>query len=249
MNRNAFRDFLRRRRVARHFAKNGGVFDFHGVTVRLPEGVDVAAANALIRGKYEHEEATLITRHLPDHLPIIELGGSLGVVSALVRSKLKPDTRHLIVEANPRLIEICEANAAAGRAGTEIIHGAVYYDGPVARFGIANEVHASAIGQSGSAEMIEVPAVTLSQLFQRLGSPPRFVLVSDVEGAEYDLFAQEAETLRHVELAIVELHPRNYAALGWNEAELIRNAASVGLQVAERLSDVVLLRRDWSIGQ
>lgn len=245
MNRNAFRDFLRRRRVARHFAKNGGVFDFHGVTVRLPADVDVAAANALIRGKYEQEEAALIARHLPADLPVIELGGSLGVVSALIRSKLKPDTRHLIVEANPRLIETCKTNAAAGSAGaaTEIVQGAVHYDGPIARFGIANEVHASAVGQGGSTDVIEVPAVRLSELFHRFGSPHRFALVSDVEGAEYDLFAQDADTLRHVELAIVELHPRNYQAQRRNESELLRNAAAVGLQVVERLSDVVLLRR------
>jgi len=241
MNRNAFRDFLRRRRVARHFARHGGVFDFHGVTVRLPADVDVAAANALIRGKYEQEEAALITKHLPADLPVIELGGSLGVVSALIRSRLNSDTRHLIVEANPRLIEICQANA--GHAGTEVLHGAVYYDGPIARFGIASEVHASAVGQGRSTETIEVPAVTLADLCQRVGSPRRFALVSDVEGAEFDLFAQEAETLRHVELAIVELHPRNYAPQGRHESVLIRHAAAAGLQVAERMSDVVLLKR------
>jgi len=245
MNRNAFRDFLRRRRVARHFARYGDVFDFHGVAVRLPPDVDVAAANALIRGKYEQEEATLISNHLPDNIPVIELGGSLGVVSALIRSKLRPDARHVIVEANPKLIGICKTNAQVGMGGgwTEIVHGAVFYDGPVARFGIANEVHASAIGPAASGETIEVPAVKLAELYRQLGSPESFVLVSDVEGAEYDLFAHETETLRHVELAIVELHPRSYAAQGRSEADLLRNAAAAGLQVAERLSDVVLLRR------
>jgi FkbM family methyltransferase len=246
MNRNAFRDFLRRRRVARHFARNGGVFDFHGVTVRLPRDVDVAAANALVRGKYEQEEALLIAKHLPADLPVIELGGSLGVVSALIRSRLKPAVKHLIVEANPRLLDICTANATAeGKPGaTDVVHGAVYYDDPVARFGIAREVHASAVGQAGSStETIEVQAVSLAGLFRRFGSPERFALVCDVEGAEYDLFAQETDTLRHAELAIVELHPRNYAAQGRSEADLLRHAAAAGLRVADRLADVVLLRR------
>jgi len=245
MSRNAFRDFLRKRRVARHFATRGDVFDFHGVTVRLPPGLDVAAANALIRGKYEQEEAALIEKHLPPDLPVIELGGSLGVVSALIRSRLEPSVQHVIVEANPRLLDICKANAMGeGKTGVaEVIHGAVHYDGPVARFGIAKEVHASAVGQGGSAEMVEVPAISLAELFRRLGSPDRFALVSDVEGAEYDLFLHEAQTLGHVELAIVELHPRSYAGRGLGEAELLRNAAAAGLQVVERLSDVVLLRR------
>lgn len=246
MNRNGLRDFFRRRRVAKHFARHGAAFDFHGAKVQLPRDVDVAAANALIRGKYEHEEAQLITRHLPPDLPVIELGGSLGVVSALIRSRLMPETRHLIVEANPRLIGICRANASGGVAtgATEIIHGAVYYDGPIARFGIADEVHSSALGDTGnSSRMIEVEAVTVAQLHGKLGSPERFVLVSDIEGAEYDVFAREASVLRLADVAIVELHPRAYARAGRSEAELFRYAEAAGLRTAERLSDVVLFRR------
>lgn len=120
--RNAFRDFFRRRRLARHVARNGHRYIYHGLEVEVPgaAGATTDAAllgvrNALLRQKYERDEAAMIMRHLPSGLPVIELGGSLGVVSRLLRSRLKPETPHLIVEANFDLIAICKANAEKGQ--------------------------------------------------------------------------------------------------------------------------------------
>lgn len=245
MSRNAFRDFFRRRRVSRHFARHGNAFDFHGVTVHLPED-DIAAANALIRNKYEREEAALIGAHLAPDLPVIELGGSLGVVSALIRSRLAADVRHLIVEANPSLVETCAGNAARRSApgATEVLHAALHYDAPVARFRVARDVHSSAVASGGdSAGVLEVPAVTLADLHARIGSPDRFNLVSDIEGAEFELFRRETGILRHVDVAIVELHPRTYRDNAQDENELFRSAQAAGLHMAERRADVVLFRR------
>ncbi|MCV0397599.1 MAG: hypothetical protein K5872_20515 [Rhizobiaceae bacterium] len=112
--RNAFRDFFRRRRVARHLAEHGPVFDYHGLTVTVPPEAGLSAMNALIRGKYERDEAALILKHLPSDQPVIELGGSLGVVSKLAASRLAPGTPHLIVEANEDLLPACRANAGEG---------------------------------------------------------------------------------------------------------------------------------------
>ncbi|MDP3897841.1 MAG: FkbM family methyltransferase [Mesorhizobium sp.] len=244
--RNAFRDFFRRIRVNRHLARNGPVFDYHGVAVTLPAGAGLSAFNALIRGKCEREEAAMIVDHLPADLPVIELGGSLGVVSGLIRSRLAPDTRHLVVEANPDLIDACARNAgvpaASGR--TEVVNAALFYDAPVARFRIGEEVHSNALDDGqGAGRMVEVPAVTLQSLYARIGAPTEFVLVADIEGAEYDLFARETETLRRVALAIVELHPRDYARAGRDEASLMAFIGAAGLAIAERRADVVLLRR------
>ena len=210
MNRNAFRDFFRRSRVARHLAARGPVFDYHGLAVTMPQSAGLAAMNALLRGKYESEEAALIAKHLPADLPVIELGGSLGVVSRLIRSRLAPGTRHLVVEANPDLIEACSRNALD-------------------------------IG-SGAGRVVAVPAVTLKDLHQRIGSPSAFSLVADIEGAEFALFEKDAETLAKAALAIVELHPKEYAKACRSEGEMDGLIAAAGFRVTERLADVVLLR-------
>lgn len=244
--RNAFRDFFRRIRVSRHLATHGPVFDYHGLAVTLPDDAGLSVFNALLRRKYEREEAALIIDHLPPDLPVIELGGSLGVVSRLIGSRLAPETRHLVVEANPDLIAACSANAKrqAVPGATEVINAALYYDGPTARFRIGSEAHSNALDiGTGAGRVVDVPAVTLADLHKRLGTPAAFTLVADIEGAEYDLFAREAATLAHVAVAIVELHPRDYARGGRSEAALTALIEAAGLTVAERRADVVLLRR------
>lgn len=240
--RNALRDFFRRRRVERHIARHGSTFDYHGLSVNVPRAAGLSAMNALLRGKYEREEAALIARHLPPDLPVIELGGSLGVVSKLIRSRLSDGVPHLVVEANADLVPICRENV--GESASRIIHAAVFHDGPVARFRVGADVHSSALDASGRAgQLCEVPAVTLRSLLAEIGEPERFVLVSDIEGAEYALFEREADALRRADLAIVEIHPKAFQHWGRSEADFMALLPAAGLVVADRVADVLLLRR------
>lgn len=244
--RNAFRDFFRRRRIRRHEQVNGPRYSYHGLEVEVPIRVGVGVCNALLRGKYEPDEAAMILKHLPGDLPVIELGGSLGVISRFVRSRLSADTRHLIVEANRDLVDICTANAQrdAAPGATEVINAALYYDGPVARFGIGRDVHTSALDDgSGGANLVDVPAITFSQLCNRLGTSSQLSLVSDIEGGEYDLFFREADLLDRIDTAIVELHPQSYAASGGSIEALLRKCEAVGLRVIDQQADVYVFKR------
>lgn len=249
MSRNAIRDFFRRRRVERHLAAHGPVFDYHGLPVTVSREAGLSAMNALLKGKYERDEAALIVRHLPPDLPVIELGGSLGVVSRLIRSRLKPDTPHVVVEANADLIETCTMNAQAGAApgATTVIEAALHHGGPVARFRIGGDIHSNAVDRGdGGGVVREVPAVTLAELVNRLGSPGAFALVCDIEGAEFEMFEKDGEALSRAAVAIVELHPRAYASAGTHEADLIAAARRAGLAPVERSADVVVFKSDRS---
>lgn len=245
--RNMFRDFFRRRRVNRHLARHGANFRYHGLPVSLEGNVDLSVANALIRGKYEREEAELILAHLPRDLPVIELGGSLGVISRLIRSRLAPGVRHLIVEANADLLATCGRNAVGDetRQGqTEVVHAALSYGAPVARFRIGPEPHANSLDTgAGEGRVVEVAAASLAELRERVGNPIRLALVADIEGAEFDLFSHERDALQSVEVAVVELHPRDYARRGRTERDMLDLIAEAGFALAERREDVVLLKR------
>lgn len=241
------RDFFRWRRVRRHVARHGWVFDFHGVAVRLPLMDSPGCANALLRGTYESEEAAFIAGHLPVDRPVIELGGSLGIVSALIGSRLEAGVPHLIVEANPALVEACAENAGiARRPAAELRQAAVFYDGPVARFSAGGHVHANRLAKQGDdAGVIEVGAVTLESLWRGIGAPEGFTLVCDIEGGEAAMIHAEAEVLAHAGVVIMELHPGNYAAGHETEATLIAAMATAGLVLRERVADVGL----WTRGQ
>lgn len=246
MNRNFIRDFFRRRRIERHVRAHGPVFSYHGLEVRVPPEIGRYALNSLIRGKYEPDEAAMILKYLPSDLPVIELGGSLGVVSRLIRSRIGPDRRHLVVEANADLLDTCRANATADASpgATELIHKAVHYDAPSVRFHVGVDVHSGAVGGGdGSGSVREVGAERFDAIVARLPAGTPYSLVSDIEGAEYDIFERDREALASAQVAIVEIHPQIYAARGGSEAQFLELAEAAGFGLAERQADVVVLTR------
>lgn len=242
----AFRDFFRRRRLARYTAVHGDRYMYHGCEVTVPESAGLGVRNSLLRNRYEDDESAMIIRHLPAGLPVIELGGSLGVVSALVRSRIGASPRHVIAEANPDLVEICAANAKIGALDgvTDVVNAAIFYNAPFARFRLSPDIHSSALDHGGGrGRVVDVPSVTLADLYKRLGSPDRFSLVSDIEGAEYAVFEREAQTLAHVTTAIIEVHPGEFERLGGSLAAFKERAFALGFRLEETRADVLVLKR------
>lgn len=243
--RNAFRDFFRRRRVAAHVARHGDWYSYHDIAVEVPPRAGLGVRSSLLRDKYERDEAAMILKHLPADLPVIELGGSLGVISALIRSRLSPGTRHIIVEANPALVEICAGNAARKADGVcEVVSAAVHYDGATALFAVDEDIHSSMVGGKPRRGVeVEVPAVTLSELYRRIGSPAAYCLVSDIEGAEYPVFTRDQAALAAATIAILEIHPEAWARAGGSEAAFFEACRQIGLFEIDRRADVVVLSR------
>lgn len=234
-------DANRLRRVRTHIARHGDTFVFHGREVTLSHVAGFRTQNSVLRGRYETSEAKMILKHLPRSTPVIELGGSCGLVSNLINSRLLPGTKHIVVEADPRLIPMCEANARA-----EIVCAAIDYRGPTARFQVGQNVHMGSISLRDSGEhgdIIEVPTVTLGELHERAGSPSAFTLVSDIEGAEFMVFERDQASLRHVSLAIIETHPWAYERFGGSLAKFEELYTSAGLKRLDQCQDVVVLAR------
>src|SRR4051794_25130001 len=65
---------------------------------------------ALFWGFYESAERRFVTRYLRRDLDVVELGGSIGVVSSLIASRLEGHARLISVEANPGLIDVLSSN-------------------------------------------------------------------------------------------------------------------------------------------
>lgn len=240
------RDFFRRRRIRSHIAKYGSRYLYHGVEVTVPIEAGLGVCSALLRGKYESGEAAMIQRYLPPERPVIELGGSLGVVSALVGSRLNTKTQHLIVEANPEIIPICVSNASSGKriAATRIINAALAYDCKKILFPIGNEVHANALGRANDAEkIVEVETTTLGDLHKQIRGKEGYTLICDIEGAEFDLCQRESAVLAQAGLIIVELHPKVYPRGTTDEELIVTSLNNVGLDIIDKQEDVWVFRR------
>jgi FkbM family methyltransferase len=161
----------------------------------------------LLTGKHEAPERTLIRRHLNRALPVVEFGGAIGVVSCVTNAMLEDRSKHVVVEANPALLPVLEANRRRNDGQFAIEHAAIGYGSPVLRFPVAQDILESSRFVA-TTSMVDVPATSLRTVLDTHGFE-RCNLVCDIEGAEVDLVREEASTLRqHVDVLIMEIHER-----------------------------------------
>lgn len=242
----SFKKFQRRQylKLRKRLGRSNEDFAPHGVPVHIPEGSDLAITYLLAKGRpYEAEEAGMVRDYLLPGTNVIELGGCFGVVSALVRKTIGPEARHVIVEANPSLIDPLTRNAGQGAAPgqTDVLNAAVDYSGAASvTFSIGPNAHMSRLG--AGARTVTVPAVRLVDLVARLPAGP-YALVCDIEGAELGLFAAEADALDRIGLLVLETHPDAYPRGKEDLDAMLTTLAAAGLVQVRAEADVVCFRR------
>lgn len=228
-----FKSLSRRARLAWYHWRHGPGFRYHGLPISLPDEIPYGIKRQLMKGTYEEPERRLVERFVDPTLPLIEVGGSLGVLSAFIGRKLEPHTSYLIVEANSRIVETCRANARTGRGPdgrVAVVNAAMAYGTSEVSFPVEDNVHGNRLGSTG-AHMVTVPARTLSDLRAELGEPGPFTLVMDIEGYEFDVFERDGESLRACALAIVETHPGLFAERGRSLDEFLGLVRSLGFAI------------------
>ena len=194
----------------------------------------------LLTGKHEAPERTLIRRYLNRALPLVEFGGAIGVVSCVANALLDDRSRHVVVEANPALIPMLDANRRRNNGQFTIEHGAIGYGSPVLRFPVAQDILESSTFVA-TASTVDVPSTSLRAVLEAHRFE-RCNLVCDIEGAEVDLVREEALALRqHVDVLIMEVHER---VVGQDVCDrMMRSLKGLGFEMLERVWDTVAMRR------
>ena len=155
-------------------------------------------------GRYERTERELLRRHLRLDLPVVELGGGMGLVACIVNSRLQHPDQHVVVEANPLMLPLIERNRGLNGSRFELVHAAIGYAGTH----VALERGEDLLGSRfQSADDGDVRVIRLGQILDRRGFAT-CTLICDIEGGEIELVQNELETLRsRVELIVLEEHP------------------------------------------
>lgn len=228
--------------LALHRLVNGDRFAVHGVKVTVPQNVDSEIRYILARKRpYEVPEARFVQTYLAPGTHVVELGGSIGVISTLVRRQIGPEALHIIVEANPELAAVCKHNASAEVKPdcTVMIEAAVDYSGAAqVMFDFGHNAHTGRVSSQGH----PVPTTTLAQVSSLLPDGPA-ALVCDIEGAELDLIIAETEVLKRFELIILETHPHAYIDGSKSLAKMLDLLVSYGFAQAEDADDVLVFTR------
>src|SRR5262245_3175542 len=230
------------RQAVNEFA--GAAYELDGVRFALPAWADDVKRNVL-KGHYEEAERRLVAKWLDGSRTVVELGGAFGIVSGIVGARLGRDVRHIVVEANPALVQFCRRNAAAGRPdgapvtaiGAAIAYGAEGY----AEFWPSDAFLGSHLARAGDRGTIRVPAVTLRQVLAD-ADVGEFDLVCDIEGTELDLVRSDADVLSRCRLAIIEVHPDVFVDKGSSERDFAALLANVGMEIVDRGANVLVAR-------
>jgi FkbM family methyltransferase len=201
----------------------------------------------LLSAKHEAAERTLIRRFVDPLLPIVELGGALGVVSCIANKLLVDPARHVVVEANPALMPVLVTNRDRNHCRFTVVNRAVAYDEPTIRFHVAADVLAGGI-RVPTDRSVAVAATTLREILDERDFG-RCTLICDIEGSEVELVRREGSTLANrVDVIIMEVHER---LVGHQESDgMLGTLQQMGFEVVDRLQDTVALRkRDSGTGR
>lgn len=178
------------------------------VRVLAPRAVVSDATRAsLFWGFHEAQEIRYVNAYLTPDLPVVELGTSLGVVSAHVARRLNGARKLICVEANASALALARETILVNAPGAEVVRisGAVDYIGnSSASFIVSDDLISSRLGHTGSTA-IRVRSITLSAVLAESGITD-YALVCDVEGAESQILERDASSLEQCNIMIIELH-------------------------------------------
>ena len=176
---------------------------FHNLRIDISNSViRKKIAASLYFKTYESAEVRFISKYLKKYEgTIVELGASIGVVSSTL-AKANPKAKLFSFEADNRFIPIIENNIKINNISNancfnEIIGASGYEFIP----GEDNTMGKISKTNSESSKMS-----SLSQLIKKYNFS-EFVLVSDIEGAEYFVLNEEDSVFNAIPLLIIELHP------------------------------------------
>lgn len=187
------------------FDLKGGLFRADGCTFAIPKHLTSRSYRAcFLRGDYEEEERALIKAFLRPEDSVLEFGACLGVVSCVTNRLLRDKTRHVVVEANPKLVPCIYRNRELNKAGFLIEHCAVS-DKHEETFYLHPAFIVGGTSQRKTDLPERLPGRSLRELDARYG--PFTALIIDIEGSEIDVFESSRNVLEKYRLVIVELHP------------------------------------------
>jgi len=188
----------------------GNVVKIDGCTFSLDSpAITTKSKSKFMFGQYEKPEREAVMRFLDPSLPVVEFGGSIGVVSCLTNRRLEHPESHVVVEANPALVSLLIRNRDLNNCKFVVLPKMIGYGGDVSTFFANSDNFVIGTGistKSESLQRIEVTTINLCSIVNEYGFQ-RCTLICDIEGGESDLLKYEADVLKYrVQTLILEVH-------------------------------------------
>lgn len=118
----------------------GNKVSYRGVTLDLSDPVIGRRLKARFPlGIYETAEVELIEEWIPNNNAVVELGGGIGFVSCVTDENIN-EVPHVVIEANPELIDIIETNRKLNNARFDVSHAAYQSSNDMVEFYVHEKI-------------------------------------------------------------------------------------------------------------
>jgi FkbM family methyltransferase len=205
---------------------------------------------ALFWGIYERAEIDFVRRHLDGDLDVVELGGSIGVLSCAILRGMVDSAKLVTVEADPALTGLLEQNLASNHPGRRysVLQQAVSYTaapGSTVDYSVGERNVSGHVVGSGDAErgtLRSVPATTLSRILAE-HEVEDYALVADIEGAEVQILLHDVASLARCREILIELHQTEVDGTLFTVEDLVDRIEGLGFRLVDRYGTVCAFRR------
>lgn len=201
----------------------------------------------LKKGDYELPERKLLRFCNFEGETIIEMGGSIGILTAILANKVGNTGKVISIEASENI-------SAYSRSWLENNHNVKILTGfafPVTE--VANQIHSIKFNQSGSSlegkiefkysnKILNVnnSIYDIKKISDLFNLKPT-VLVVDIEGTEKIILDQKPNFPSSIKLILIELHPQVYGET--NQSEIIKRIIDEGFSIKKSEGIVFLFER------
>lgn len=192
---------------------------------------------------YEKAEINFVKDYLSEDYPVIELGGSIGILSAVIGKKIR-NKRLFIVEANPDLIPVIKTQLEINQINNfEIIHAGIGNDNDDELFFLEGEDNT--VGKVINKPLPSASAINIQSLSSLLKSKniKKFILVSDIEGAENNFIFQEPQALVNCKELVIELHESHFNNIRITIKQQISQLKMLGFTIVRQHGPVVFAKK------
>jgi FkbM family methyltransferase len=155
---------------------------------------------------YELSERNLVKKYVHKNDTILELGGSVGVISCFSNQILTDKTRHIVVEPNPNVIPFLNLNKEENSCEFTIEQcivssGVSEIDFYIYKSHLTSSVYSL---KESDREKISVKSITIDKLSEKHNLAFN-TLIMDIEGFEYNFLLENK--INFFSKMIIEFHP------------------------------------------
>ena len=180
-------------------------FKKNGLTIHIPFHLtDIPFRGRFVQGKYEKEEATHLSNYLSADDKVLELGSCLGYVSCLTNKLLENKEQHVVLEANPHLLEWIKKNRQENNCHFKVEHSII--SGQKINEFYIHDLIVGGSTKRKTKHKIAVEGTSFSALSEKHNINFN-TLIMDIEGGELDLFREHGKEIANFQKIFFEVHP------------------------------------------